>query len=78
MILLRASTYLNPALAWKTNWHRYRTKLYHCPWAHPSPHPKRHLDWFSRLVQLMVVTDGHTDRHTDKQTHAQLTLDLYQ
>ena len=22
------------------------------PWTHPNPHPKRHLDWFSRFAQL--------------------------
>jgi len=32
------------------------------PWAHPSPHPKQHLDRFSRFCRLISVTDRQTDR----------------
>jgi len=35
------------------------------PWAHPSPHPKRHTDWFSRFTGLTTATDQRTNRHTD-------------
>ena len=37
--------------------------LTHGSWAHPSPHCKRNLYWFSRFVRLTVVS--YTDRHTD-------------
>ena len=39
------------------------------PWALPSPHPKRYLDWFSHFAGLTVVTCRQTDRQTD---HAHL------
>jgi len=34
------------------------------PWAHPSPQPKWHLDWFSRFAGLTDVTDRPTDHAT--------------
>jgi len=39
------------------------------PWAHPSPHPKRHLDGFSRFCR-----NRHCDRPTVRQTDRQTTL----
>jgi len=37
------------------------------PWAHCSPHPKRHLDWFSHFARLLIITDrqraGQTTSH---------------
>jgi len=32
------------------------------PGTHPNPHPKRHLDWFSRFAWLTTATDRQTDR----------------
>jgi len=31
------------------------------PWAHPSPQPKRHLDWFNHFAWFTTVTDRRTD-----------------
>jgi len=39
-----------PVGIWALNW-----------LVHPSPHPKRHLDWITVLAQLMVVTNKHID-----------------
>jgi len=33
------------------------------PWAHLNPHPKQHLDWFSRFCRA-----HDCDRQTDRQT----------
>ena len=34
------------------------------PWIHPTQHPKRHLDRFSRFAGLTIVSDRQ-DRPTD-------------
>jgi len=39
---------------------------YVLPWAHPSPHPKRHLDRFGCFAGLTIVTNRQTDRQTDR------------
>jgi len=46
------------------------------PWAHPIPHPKRHLDWFKGFCRAHDcdrdtngLTDGQTDRQTDELTN---------
>ena len=36
--------------------------LIHGPCAHPSPHPKRHVDRFSRFCRAGLMTDRRTDR----------------
>jgi len=36
-------------------------------WTHPSPHPKRHIDRFSRFCRTHVCY-RQTDRQTDRQT----------
>jgi len=33
------------------------------PWAHPIPHPKQHVDWFSRFCRA-----HDCERQTDRQT----------
>jgi len=38
--------------------------LIRIPWAHPFPHTKRHLDWFSRFC-----TAHSCDQQTDTNTH---------
>jgi len=43
---------------------------YMIPWAHPSPKPKRHLDWFCRFAGLTTVTQRQTDRPTDHATRS--------
>jgi len=39
------------------------------PWAHRSPIPKRHREWFSCFVELTVVNNRHTHRHAHRRRY---------
>jgi len=48
-------------------WRIWTPIEYMVPWAHLSPHPKRHLDWFSRFRRAHD-RNRQTDRLTDLAT----------
>jgi len=60
----RPFLFLNCPFAWGDLDHH----LTRGSWAHPSPHPKRHLDRLSRFARLTIVTDLQIERPSDRQT----------
>jgi len=44
---------------------------------HPTPHPKRHLDRFSRFSRLTIMAHRQTDRQTDHATPSVIIGRIY-
>jgi len=54
-------------------WGIWAPTQYMVPWANPSPHPKRHLDWFSRFCRTCGCPTAR-DKQTGTHTHRPLYI----